>query len=130
MNTMTTSTRSTRPLGLIATAVLAGLISSFSSVCSAADGADAPHAIVKYGDLDVTSAGGAATLFNRIRIASEVVCSPLEHGDFVTTFRWEKCVKQAIRGAVAKVDQPALSAAYAEKYGVLQPAKILTADRR
>jgi UrcA family protein len=131
MNTMTTATRSTHPRGLIAAAILTALISSFSAVCSAADATDVPTTIVKYGDLDVATSQGAATLYNRIRFASEGLCSPLnDHGDFRAAFRWQKCVKQAIGGAVAKVNQPALSAVYATKYGVLQPAKILTADRR
>ena len=131
MNTMTTATRSTHPRGLIAAAILTALISSFSAVCSAADATDVPTTIVKYGDLDVATSQGAATLYNRIRFASEGLCSPLnDHGDFRAAFRWQKCVKQAIAGAVAKVNQPALSAVYATKYGVLQPAKILTADRR
>jgi UrcA family protein len=131
MNTMTTSTRSTHPRGLIAAAILTSLISSFSAVCNAADGADVPKAIVKYADLDVATPQGAATLYNRIRFASVGLCSPLnDHGDFRAAFRWQKCVKQAIAGAVAKVNQPALAAVYAAKYGVLQPANILTADRR
>jgi UrcA family protein len=129
MTTMTTSIRSIRPRGLIATAILTTLISSFSAVCSAAE-ADVPQTIVKFGDLDLSTAGGAAALFNRIRAASEGVCSPLDHGGVASKFRRQQCVQQAIQGAVAKVNQPALSAAYAAKYGVPQPARILTADRR
>jgi UrcA family protein len=128
MNTMTTSTRSTR--GLIAAATLTALISSFGALGNAAYAADAPTTIVKYADLDVSSSQGAATLYNRIRFASEGVCSPSDPRDLAAMSRWQKCVKQAIAGAVAKVNQPALSAVYAAKYGVLQPAKILTADRR
>ena len=129
MTTMTTSIRSTRARGLIATAILTTLISGFSAVCGAAV-ADVPQAIVKFADLDVSTTGGAAALFNRIRYASEGVCSPLDHGDLASKFRQKQCVKQAIQGAVAKVNQPALSAVYAARYGVLQPARILTADRR
>jgi UrcA family protein len=130
-NTMTTATRSTHPRGLIAAAILTGLISSFGVVCNAADTGDAPQAIVKYADLDISTSQGAAALYNRIRSASEGVCSPLDHhADLGAKFRWNKCVKQAITGAVAKVNQPALSAVYAAKYGALQPANILTADRR
>jgi UrcA family protein len=131
MNTMTTATRSTHPRGLIAAAILTSLISSFGAVCNAADATEVRTTIVKYADLDVSTPQGAATLYNRIRFASEGVCSPSnDRGDFQAAFRWQKCVKQAITGAVAKVNQPALSAVYAAKYGVLQPAKILTADRR
>jgi UrcA family protein len=129
-NTMTASTRSTRPRGLIAAAILTGLISSFSAVCNAADSADVPKAVVKYGDLDLSTSQGAAALYSRIRSASEGVCTPFDHGDFAGMVRWNKCVKQAITGAVSQVNRPALSAVYAAKYGALQTANILTADRR
>lgn len=128
MNTMTTSTRSTR--GMIVAAILTSLISSFSTVCNAAEPTDVRTTTVKYADLDLSTPQGAASLYNRIRFASEAVCSPSGQGDLAAMSRSQKCVKQAIAGAVAKVNQPALSAVYAAKYGVLQPAKILTADRR
>ena len=128
MNTMTTSTRS--PRGMIVAAILTSLISSFSAVCNAADPTDVRTTIVKYADLDLSTPQGAASLYNRIRFASETVCSPSGQGDLAAMTRSQKCVKEAIAGAVAKVNQPALSAVYAAKYGVLQPAKILTADRR
>ncbi len=128
MNTTTPSTRATR--SLIVTAILTSLISSISAVCSAADFTDVRTTTVKYGDLDVATSQGAASLYNRIRFASEAVCSPSDRNDLASMSRSQKCVQQAIAGAVAKVNQPALSALYAAKYGVLQPAKILTADRR
>ena len=128
MNTTTNSTRSSR--GMIVAAILTSLISSFSAVCNAADPTDVRTTIVKYADLDVSTPQGAASLYNRIRFASETVCSPSGQGDLAAMTRSQKCVKEAIAGAVAKVNQPALSAVYAAKYGVLQPAKILTADRR
>jgi UrcA family protein len=128
MNTITTSTRSTR--GMIVAAILTSLISSFSAVCNAADTTDVHTTVVKYADLDLSTSQGAASLYNRIRFASEAVCPPSDHSDLAAISRSQKCVKQAIAGAVAKVNQPALSALYAAKYGVQQPAKILTADRR
>jgi UrcA family protein len=130
MNTMSTSTRSTRPRGLIAAAIITGLISSFSAVCNAADTGDVPQAVVKYADLDISTSQGATALYNRIRSASEAVCPPSDHRDLARVSRRQTCVKQAIAGAVTKVNQPALSAVYAAKYGVLQSANILTADRR
>jgi UrcA family protein len=130
MSTMTTSTHPIHPRGLIATAILSALISSFSAVCSAAGAADVPQAVVKYADLDISTSQGAATLFSRIRSAAEAVCLPVDQRDLATMFLRKQCVKQAIEGAVAKVNQPALSAVYAAKYHVPQPANILTADRR
>jgi len=128
MNTMTTSIRS--PRSLIAAATLSALISSFSAVSNAADAGDVPTAVVKYADLDIATSHGAAALYNRIRGASEGLCSPYDRGDAAVKLLWKQCVQHAIEGAVTKVDQPALSAVYAAKYGVLRPANILTADRR
>jgi UrcA family protein len=130
MNTMTTSTHFTHPRTLIATSILAVLVSSFAVVCSAADSTDVPKAIVRYADLDISTSQGAAVLYNRIRSASEGLCAPLDRGDLESKFLFKTCVQQAIEGAVAKVDRPTLSALYAAKYEVRQPAKILAADRR
>jgi UrcA family protein len=99
-------------------------------VCSAADIADVPQAVVKYADLDISTSQGAATLYKRIRSAAEAVCLLADQRDLATMFLRKQCVKQAIEGAVTKVNQPTLSAVYAAKYHVLQPANILTADRR
>jgi UrcA family protein len=128
--TTTTSTRSIHPRSLVAAAMLTALISSFSAVCNAAPATDVPQAIVKYADLDISTSHGAAALYNRIRFAAESVCPALDHGDLGSVFRFKSCVQQAIVRAVTKVDQPALTAVYAAKYGVLQPANILTAQRR
>jgi len=131
MNTMTTSIRSTRPRGLIAAATFAALISSFGAVSNAADAAVAPTAVVKYADLDLSTSYGAATLYDRIRVASAGLCSPFDRADDLSAVsRWKNCVQQAIEAGVAKVNQPALSAVYASRYGVPQPGAIRTADRR
>lgn len=130
MNTMTTATRSIRPRSMIAAAALTALISSFGAVCHAADVTGVRTAVVKYADLDVSTSQGAIALYNRIRSASAGVCSPLEQRDLAATLRWKTCMQQAIAGAVANVNRPALSAVFAAKYGVQQPAKILTAERR
>jgi UrcA family protein len=129
MSTMTIATHSTRQRGPFAVAALTVLISSFGGVCNAANYTDVPTAIVKYGDLDISTSQGVAVLYNRIRAASEGLCAPFEQPSRAITFRWKVCVKQAIAGAVANFDRPALTAVFAAKYGVPQPAKILTADR-
>jgi UrcA family protein len=131
MNTMTTSARFTfQPRSLIAAALVTAMISSFSAVCNAAVASDVPKTIVKYADLDLSTAQGATTLYNRIHFAAEGVCSAYGQADLIAKSHRNVCVKQAIEGAVEKVNQPALSAVYATNYGVPQPAVILTADRR
>ena len=130
MNTMITSTHFAHPRARIATAILGVLISGFAAVCGAADSADAPQAIVKYADLDLSTSQGAAVLYNRIRIAAEGVCASLDGGDLNSKSHLKTCVQRAIESAVGTVNRPALSALYAAKHEVQQPAKILTADRR
>jgi UrcA family protein len=130
MNTTTTSTHFTHPRALIATAIVGALIAGFAAVCSAADSTEAPQAVVRYADLDISTSQGAAALYNRIRFASEGVCASLDGADLNSKSHAKTCVQRAIEGAVAKVNRPALFAVYAEKHEVRQPAKILTADQR
>jgi UrcA family protein len=132
MNTTTTSTDFTDLRARIASAILGVLVSTFAAVgsASATDSTGAPQAVVKYADLDISTAQGAAMLYSRIRFTAEGLCEPLNSGDPFSRFRVQECVQRAIEGAVAKVNRPTLSAVYAAKYGVPQAAKILTADRR
>jgi UrcA family protein len=111
MNTTNIATR------LIAGAILTALIGSLSSIASAAEGTDSPQKRIQYTDLNVSSAQGAATLYNRIRIASEEVCSPLSHGDLPSRMHAVACAHKAIAAAVREVNQPALTAVYNARNG-------------
>jgi UrcA family protein len=125
MNTIT----STRFRGLIATAIVSALASSFTAVCAAADSTDAPTAIVKYGDLNVSTSQGAASLYWRIRMAAETVCRPLDGGDLASKMRNGACVSKAIADAVTKVDQPELFDVYNAKNTTRMPANLLSQSR-
>ena len=120
----------TNPRSVIAAAIFGVIISSFGAVCSAADTAEVPKTVVKYADLDLSTSQGAASLFNRIRVAAEGVCSSQEGRDLSSKMHWDACVRQAIEGAVIQVNRPTLSLVYATKYGVPQSSKILTAQRQ
>jgi UrcA family protein len=111
MNTKNIATR------LIAGAIVTALISSFSSIASAAEGTDSLQKTVKYADVSVASAHGAATLYNRIRSASEEVCSPLVHGDLSSKMKADACMHKAIADAVSQVNHPALTAVYNARNG-------------
>jgi UrcA family protein len=115
MNTTNIATR------LIGGAIITALISSLSAIASADQNTGLPQKTVKYSDLTVSSAQGAATLYNRIRIASEEVCSPLDHGDLSSTKHVKSCVHKAIADAVSQVNQPALSAVYNARNGESLP---------
>jgi UrcA family protein len=111
MNTTNIATR------LIAGAIVTALVSSLSSIASAAEGTDSLHKTIQYTDLSVSSAQGAATLYNRIRLASEEVCSPLDHGDLSSKMHAEACMHKAIADAVSQVNRPALTAVYNARNG-------------
>jgi UrcA family protein len=111
MNTTNIATR------LIAGAIFTALVSSLSAIASAGDDTNSLQKTVKYADLSVSTAQGAATLYNRIRVAAEEVCSPLNHGDLSSKMHVKACTHKAIADAVSQVDQPALSAVYNARNG-------------
>lgn len=114
MNTMTPATAFRR---LITTAILSALALSFAGVCTAADTTDAPHTIVKFGDLAVSTPLGATALYARLRVAAEQVCPPVRGRDLASKARANACVRKAIKDAVTSIDQPALFAVYDAKNG-------------
>jgi len=121
---MNTSTPSTGLRGLIATAIFGALASSFSAV-SAADPSSA-SVTVKYADLNIASPSGALVLYERIRAAAQSACS---YYWFKTDADEARCVRNTIAKAVAKVNQPALSAVYDAKYKTSAPSPLVSQSR-
>jgi len=107
--------------GLIAAAVFGALASSFSAV-SAADAS----IIVKYADLNISSPSGALVLYERIRAAAQSACS---YFWFKTDADEARCLQNTIAKAVAKVNQPALSAVYNSKYKTAAPSTLVSQSR-
>jgi UrcA family protein len=112
------------PRRLAASALLIAAASGFAGVCSAAD-TNPLQALVKYGDLNVSSSEGAAALYTRIHAAAEQVCRPLDNRDMAFKKLKEACVSTAIADAVAKVDQPALFSVYSAKSGISKPIMLV-----
>ncbi|MEP6885478.1 MAG: UrcA family protein [Gammaproteobacteria bacterium] len=104
---------------LLGTAYLASL-----GACTDVYAANAPsnqslefaQRTVKFADLDLTRAEGAATLYSRIRSAARLVCTPT-----FATWEWEAaksarpCIDKAIDHAVADVNAPALTSYYTKQ---------------
>jgi UrcA family protein len=65
--------------------------------------------IVRFSDLDLSKADGAAVLYSRLRQAAAIVCSPLQSKRLGMATQYQVCVDHAIAGAVASVDRPMLS---------------------
>jgi UrcA family protein len=114
-NTMNVFSISTNLRRMTVSAVVCALAAGFAAVCSAADSDGAPQAIVKYGDLNVSSPQGAAVLYARIRTAASQLCEPLDHGDLGSKTRVAACVHKAITDAVTQVNQPTLFGVYTTK---------------
>jgi UrcA family protein len=93
--------------GLIAAAIF-GLLGLGLCVVAAADPSAASRT-VKFADLNISSPSGAHVLYMRIRAAAQVVCS---YYFFATDADKARCVRDATADAVAKINQPALSAVY------------------
>jgi UrcA family protein len=113
--TTSTSLRSS----LVAGAILGALALSFATVSSAEESTTPPQAIVKFGDLDISTPQGAIALYGRIRSAADRVCWPKYSSDNVTSQLNNACMQQVIAEAVMEVNRPALSAVYEAKYGKL-----------
>lgn len=104
---MYTATRSTGLRSLIVTAIFGALTCSVGTVHGAASSSASVN--VKYADLNIATASGARVLYKRIRAAARSACS---YFWFERDADEARCVQDAIANAVAKLNQPALSAVY------------------
>jgi UrcA family protein len=76
---------------------------------------DVPSVVVRFADLNLSRSEGARVLYRRLKGAAEAVCAPLDDRDAARHMSYKVCVQTAISTAVAKVNQPALTAYYAAK---------------
>lgn len=99
---------------LLTAAILCPVAFGCAAPCIAGDNGDIPHALVKFGDLDLSSRDGAAALYRRIYATAYDVCGSFDADmrDLPDLRGRDTCVHSAVRNAVARVNQPALSAIY------------------
>ena len=69
---------------------------------------------VGYSDLDLNTQAGAASLYSRIRGAARQVCG-YEGSTFTDKAIWKGCFNGAVGDAVAKVNNPLLTAVHSGK---------------
>jgi len=124
---MNTSTWFRRAL---AATIFASLTSGIATVSFASDGTEPLQAKVKYGDLNVSSASGATTLYSRIRVAAANVCHPLDSRDFASQKLFAACVHKAMNDAVNEVNQPALFTIANAKAGTSKPVMLASGQAR
>ena len=76
---------------------------------AAAGSSDVNSVVVRYGDLNLNSQAGVASLHKRIRNAAESVCSELNNRVLGLRDMYEQCVSEAVSGGVNQVANPNLS---------------------
>jgi UrcA family protein len=125
------NTISSTPLRtLIAGAILSVMAFSLPTVSSAEEGTTPPQVIVKFADLDVSTAQGAQTLYRRIRIGADNVCWLMYGSNAAYNLNKNACLQKVIADAVSKVNEPALSAVFASRYGAPAPVVVAAVGAR
>ena len=121
--TMNTSAR--LPL-ILAITIFGALTFGGGTLSFATDRFDASQVKVRYGDLDVSSASGAAALYKRIQGAAETVCHQWEHGDLYYRNLFYTCMQKTMNNAINALNQPVLLT-IAANAGVNAKAGLVTA---
>src|SRR5688500_14189417 len=88
--------------------LLAAAALSVSGLATAA-APDTLSVTVRFGDLNLNSKAGIASLHKRIRNAAESVCGPLESRILGFNDEFETCVEDAVARGVAAVGNPQLT---------------------
>ena len=109
-----THTQETAMYRFTTTMMIFALALGFQSA-HAAPPQNVPSVVVHFADLDLSRSEGATVLYHRLKGAAETVCAPLDDRDLARHMSFKACVQNAISTAVAKVDQPALTAYYEAK---------------
>jgi UrcA family protein len=84
-----------------------------AAVADATDGARS--VTIRYADLDMSSTDGVHTLYERIDDAAHLVCP--EGRRLEEQRQALACYQQALQGAVGQVNNPLLTAVYAQQHG-------------
>ena len=75
----------------------------------AAASPDSHSVVVRYGDLNLNSRSGVASLHKRIRNAAESVCSELDNRVLGLRNLYDQCVNEAVSSGVNQVANPNLT---------------------
>jgi len=70
------------------------------------------QAIIRISDLDLSTATGVATLYQRIRTASQRLCKPWNADEAGNKVSWDLCRDATIAHTVGELRLPALTAYY------------------
>ena len=94
---------------------LLALASAAASANPSGDTEEVQAENVNYEDLNLNTLAGVSVLYNRIERAARLVCGP--NNDQSRHGQWKTCYRMAIAAAVAKVNNPLLTAIHDSKFG-------------
>ena len=106
---------------ILVSALIAGLVCAAEAAlfATATAAAELPQSVtVHFADLNLERSADVAQLYHRIRHAAQSACGARDLE--LTTWldpAWQHCVYVAVAEAVARVDQPALSAYHQQRLG-------------
>lgn len=132
MNSMNTTP--SRYLRTLTAGAILGTLTSVSGVSIADDAATPKQVVVNFADLDLSQSAGVARLYARMKEGAEAVCDTYTDGGSGGPLPLQRvyklCWQTALAAAVAKVNQPALSALFALKQGRPVPVLMAAAKAR
>lgn len=127
MNTLNTAP--SRYLRTLTASAILGTLTSISGVSIADDAATPKQVVVNFSDLDLSRSAGVAQLYARMKEGAEAVCDRYTDGSSGGPLPLQRiyklCWQSALAAAVAKVNEPALSALFASQQAM--PAPVLMA---
>jgi len=97
--------------------ILTTILAATAQLACAADPVDDSRRqiVVRFADLNLESAHGAAALYNRLNGAAKDVCREEGTRDVASIVRVKTCVAAAVSAAVTRIDRPVLTAYYRAK---------------
>jgi UrcA family protein len=121
---------STRSIGrhIALAAVACGVALSMPAMADQSDGEPLTR-IVSYADLNLNGEAGARVLHGRLRMAAAQVCAPLRGTTLREKANFRDCVDPALARAVAKVDDPMLSAYHLSRTGTAEAPSRVAKER-
>ena len=126
-----TSTTTFTLRNLLAPAAFAVMMATAAAAPAAADVlGNAVSYHVKYSDLDLTQPAGVNELYNRVRLASMVLCEPLSGRDLQRMQHYNDCLTTVMSHSIAGAKQPALTALYLEKTANSHSQRLAMLDNR
>lgn len=132
MNTINTTP--SRYLRTLTACAILGTLTSISGVSIADDAATPQQVVVNFGDLDLSHSAGVAQLYARLKEGAEAVCDTYTDGGSGGPLPLQRiyklCWQTALAAAVAKVNEPALSALFTSKQAMPAPVLMAAAKAR